>query len=299
MANYKRVKHEDKPFFDKLIDALGKSLKINGRRVCISYRGFFYESNKHSITWEFEAERIIKMKSDKMETRLKSLSECIPRFRQPYLNGHSWGMESPWGDWLLIKKLNKLKTPIKGQSVNGGYSFPDFQYFSNPKGKLVDLASSHLRGGNAFVLECPKVLELVEPNPEREISEYLKQFLTDNPPSGKLRETNIHDAFLLKLLEEGYIIENEGPVSSGRYDVLFEDKKGNLLAVELKLRRGDNAVNQLKSYIADLKKTYETEIQGVIICGHASEELQKAAAKYGFKVIEYRLMIDIPLTELI
>jgi hypothetical protein len=261
--------------------------------VTISRKGFFYETNTHSMAWEFEADCIIR--SDfyppgEAEKGLQLLMNCMPIFRQEYL--------APlWGDWLLITKLKRIKNPINGEKVDNGFSFPGFKYFSNPEGRIVSLSSSHLRQ-NAFIVEHPEV-ESVDPHLENEINSYLKPFLTDNPPAGGLREINVHEIFVMKLLDEGYFIKNEGPVSGGRYDVLFEDKRGNPKAVEFKLREGDPAVDQLQDYIDKLQEEYETKIQGIIVCGQSGEKLENEAKKHGFRVIEYKLSIDIPFKKVI
>lgn len=291
------IKREHRPLMHTWKVPMGRDIQVNGELARISRTSFFYESNNHSIAWQFEAECIIRTWDSILENRkatreLKKLEGCIPIFRQEYLT-------PLWGDWLLIRKIRRLKKPIKGDSVDGGFSFPDFKYFSNPKREVVSLTSPyHLRGGNAFVLQCPEELELVEPNPEIEISNHLKQFLSDNPPPGGLRERVIHDAFLIKLLKEGYFIENEREVTGGRLDVLFRDENGNLIAVEFKLRQGDPAIDQLEDYINGLQRNYRTEIHGVIVCGQTDEELKSRAKQRDFKVIEYKLTLDIPLHEL-
>lgn len=54
----------------------------------------------------------------------------------------------------------------------------------------------------------------------------------------------------------------------GRIDLLFEDKKGNLIVIELKLNKiGRDAINQLKRYMNWVKeKETDKEVNGVIIC---------------------------------
>lgn len=290
------IKYEHKFLLDSWKIPLEKS--INQERFKgISSKGFFYESNIHSIAWQFEAECIIKTHpsfeySADAGNELKRLEACIPLFRREYLR------PKPWADWLLIRKLKRLKTSIHGLPMNGGFSFSDFKYFSNEKREILRLTSAHLRSGNAFVLKYPEELAVVDPIPEKEINDYLKQFLMDNPPTGKLREINIHEVFILKLLKEGYVIVNEGVVSHGRYDVLFKDKNENLIAVEFKLRKGDPAVDQLQFYTEKLQEEYRTKIQGAIVCGQANQELRSRAKDLGFKVIEYKLAIDIPLEEI-
>jgi hypothetical protein len=54
---------------------------------------------------------------------------------------------------------------------------------------------------------------------------------------------------------------------AGRIDLLFEDKKGDLVVVELKLNKiGRDAVNQLRRYMKWLKTETKKEITGVIVC---------------------------------
>ena len=53
----------------------------------------------------------------------------------------------------------------------------------------------------------------------------------------------------------------------GRIDLLFEDKKGNLIVVELKLNKiGRDAINQLRRYMDWVKKETEKEVTGIIVC---------------------------------
>lgn len=53
----------------------------------------------------------------------------------------------------------------------------------------------------------------------------------------------------------------------GRIDLLFKDKNGNLIVVELKLNKiGREAINQLRRYMNWIKKETKKEVTGVIVC---------------------------------
>ena len=53
----------------------------------------------------------------------------------------------------------------------------------------------------------------------------------------------------------------------GRIDLLFEDKQGNPIVVELKLNKiGRAAINQLRRYMDWVKKETKKEVTGVIVC---------------------------------
>ncbi|HCR70056.1 MAG TPA: hypothetical protein DIW23_01310 [Anaerolineae bacterium] len=64
------------------------------------------------------------------------------------------------------------------------------------------------------------------------------------------------------------LIEKQLPIESGRIDLLFEDKKGNLILVEVKLNRiGRDAIHQIQKYINELKsKNKGKKVSGVIVC---------------------------------
>jgi hypothetical protein len=70
------------------------------------------------------------------------------------------------------------------------------------------------------------------------------------------------------------------PIGEGRLDVLFEDKQGDLVVVEVKLGHiGRDALRQTKSYIHDLQKETGKTISGAIVCAGImpayDEELRK------------------------
>jgi hypothetical protein len=53
----------------------------------------------------------------------------------------------------------------------------------------------------------------------------------------------------------------------GRIDLLFEDKKGGLIVIELKLNKiGRKTINQLRGYMNWIKTETKKEVTGVIVC---------------------------------
>lgn len=98
--------------------------------------------------------------------------------------------------------------------------------------------------GIETVLSTDEVTEVIEKDLER--------FIEKNP--SLLGET-------LKISRR----QLDTPV--GRIDLLLEDKKGNLIVVELKLNRiGRDAINQLRRYMNWVKKETKKEVTGVIVC---------------------------------
>jgi hypothetical protein len=77
------------------------------------------------------------------------------------------------------------------------------------------------------------------------------------------------------------LVRRQEPLGIGRLDLLFENKQGHLVVVELKLNRiGRDAIRQIKAYIHDLRQEdKEKKISGVIVCSGVmpafEEELRK------------------------
>jgi len=57
-------------------------------------------------------------------------------------------------------------------------------------------------------------------------------------------------------------------IAAGRLDLLFEDEKGNLVIVEVKLGKiGRDALRQIRSYVHELRNTEPgREVSGILVC---------------------------------
>jgi len=283
----KGIMEQDKPFLNDLPYQFGKPRKTECGLTVFSNIGYFYENAKKAITWQFKADYMTDWYN--VKRNLSSLRQFIPPFREVYL---SPGYEGTV--WILIRDLKKLRAPLNGKPLNGAYEFPQFKFHSNILGKEVNLTTSHI-AGFAFVVGFPRGLEVEEPDPEQEIGEYLKQFLSNNPPKGRLREEIIRDVFLMEFSKKGYVLWKEGTVKSGRFDVLFKDADKQYVAVEFKVKGDAKAAIQLSNYIKDLKREIKEEIEGLVVCGQISPELEELAKQYGFKLVEFRPYIEIPI----
>jgi len=81
----------------------------------------------------------------------------------------------------------------------------------------------------------------------------------------------------------------------GRLDLLFEDENKDLVVVELKLHEiGRGAVNQLRSYMHQVRKDWNKEVRGVIVCKDVlpafAEEFKKMR---DIKILHYGWMLTI------
>jgi len=66
----------------------------------------------------------------------------------------------------------------------------------------------------------------------------------------------------------------------GRIDLLIENKKGNLIIVELKLNKiGRDAISQLRRYMNWVKKETDKEVRGLLICKGVMPAFEKEFKK--------------------
>jgi hypothetical protein len=110
---------------------------------------------------------------------------------------------------------------------------------------LEVIGSSEKEGfGVETVLSTDEVTEVIEKDLER--------FIENNP--------NL-------IVEALKSMRRQLDTPVGRIDLLLEDKKGNLIVVELKLNRiGRGAINQLRRYMNWVRRETNKEVAGVIVC---------------------------------
>jgi len=99
------------------------------------------------------------------------------------------------------------------------------------------------------------------------------------------------------LLGQGFTFASQQrEAGDGRLDLLFEDSLGNWVVLEVKYNRiGRNALQQIKSYIRDLKKETSKAISGVIVCSGvmpAYEDELKAQKDIQIFVYGWDLRVD-------
>ena len=62
-------------------------------------------------------------------------------------------------------------------------------------------------------------------------------------------------------------LSSQRRTQDGRLDVLFEDRHGNLVVVEVKLGHiGRDALRQTRNYVRDLRQREKRKVSGVILC---------------------------------
>lgn len=273
-----------KDYVDENWDKIRKNpSKSSDGAPVISNAGYFYETGRKEVSWQFKLEGIFKEE----ELTDYQKENYIPSFRKVYL-GHTQY-------WMLLSELKKLHHPIK---FIGADSFG----FLRPKSRTPNVPRATDIRNNSFVVKFPnlKNSDLYEPNTDELLDIHLKELLRYGQKD-KFREENVQKAFFYKLLSEGVIFAREGilPVEKqkkGRYDFLIR-KGDNFLAFEFKLDDDPTAPEQLEEYIkaiSEQNKIARDKIRGYIICGNPSPETCKEAADRKYEVLTYKINLEFP-----
>ena len=273
-----------KDYVDENWDEIRKNpSESSDRTSVISNVGYFYETGRKEISWQFKLEGIFKEE----ELTDYQKENYIPRFRKVYL-GHTQY-------WMLLSEFKKLYHPIK---FIGADSFG----FLQPNSRTPNAPRATDIRNNSFVVRFPnlKDTDLYEPETDELLDIHLKELLRYGQKD-KLREENIQRAFFYKLLSEGVIFAREGilPIEKqekGRYDFLIR-KGDKFLAFEFKLDDDPNAPEQLEEYInaiSEENKILKDKIKGYIVCGNPSLETRKEADDRKYEVLTYKINLDFP-----
>lgn len=285
---HKRGFGDFKEYIDENWDKIRKNpTGVRGDSPVISKIGYFYQTGKNNVSWQFELEGIFKEE----ELTEEQKENYIPSFRKVYL-GHT-------AYWLLLSKLKKIKNPI--QFIEGekfGFLQPESRIPKSPR--AIDIRV------NSFVVKFPdlKDQELYEPETEELLDNHLKDLLKYGQKD-KFREKNVQRAFFHKLLmeEERFEFVREGVVSldkqrKGRYDFLIR-KDDEFLAFEFKLDDDPTAPQQLEEYInaiSEKNKIPKNKIKGYIVCGNPSDKTIEEAKlpNRNYEVLTYKLVLEFP-----
>jgi len=302
---YRGISKEDKNTFKELIEKISSGeIKVGDvyKNIKLNKTGYFYDGDEDAVLWRFSIEVIFTDEDFRKGIRngLKDYRNYrkYVGFREIQLTGKVEKRRA----WFLISNILRLKSPFKREKEKNTtyYKIPGFKLYTENKKKTLR-TYDFMHGGPVFILEMPDIkkedLEDIKP---ADISDrYLKDIFLTTLPNKNLKERAIQLAFALNLMEKhkNWTLTMEDKLKSGRPDILFKEKNGTLVVVEIKRTDNDKPVSQLDKYINELKrnnklKRKHKKIRGIVICGRKTRELEKAAKQKNFEVIEYSLSIN-------
>jgi len=242
--------------------------------------GYFYETNKGAITYQFDIIRFIdwsnedefyyfmeQFEKDDIEERDLE-AKYIPDFR--FSDVIAIKMEFDAGTrkgafGILIKSIYPLQHPVDPRTL--------IKVSDNRPIQTPSAVQSY-----PIVYINPKIKGIKrELDPPSLIHTHIRKIIDD----GKYNEKDIEDMLEYVLYDsELELVERQPIVKQGRIDILY--KKGKTYYV-LELKRGSadmNTLHQIQNYIRGVKTKYKSDtIIGIIICETASINLKDAVKK--------------------
>jgi len=288
------VNEEDRPTFKELIDKISKNdVKVGDtyKGIKLDKYGYVYDGSLQKVLWRFRLERIF---SDEDFRKVQQEYKKYLSFREVYLKNSKKDNKDSY--WFLMSDIRKIVKPVPAEKYpKNKLIIPNLKiYVGSEECKLFTTNWEY--GGVIFIHDpVPDSLKNAEKtNAGDEIDSYLKDFFLKKLPGKQLKERVIQQAFAINLMTKynnnWTLVMEKRLKSKRRPDILFMDKDGTLIVVEIKRDEDDDSVPQLKRYINELKKEHP-KIRGVIVCGKITDNLEKLAKKENFELIKYSISI--------
>ncbi len=104
----------------------------------------------------------------------------------------------------------------------------------------------------------------------------------------------------LSVLEKGLkALKKEVPLRKGVIDIMAEDRKGNMVVIEVKRRRADlNSVRQLHSYMKQVESIKEKKTRGILCAPSIGKPAMELLEKYGLEYCRLDYEIHNPHAEI-
>lgn len=270
----------------------GRSLPRDHQEI---KKGYFYETNRHAITYEFEIMRFFDWSN--IEELSRFVEECAKP--EPELKEAKYVPEFRWFDLAAIEEefLTEERHAAIGILIKAIYPL------ENPMDpwdfiKVSDNKPVKARSG---VRAHPVVYTSTRAKPRKheiDTKDVLHSHMRKIIDQGRFDEKDIEDMLEYILYDSNCeLVDRQPSLKSGRIDMVYK-KAGTYFVIELKRKSASiAALQQIKKYMDEIKgKHNPKKLKGLIICETASKGLKEAAAKIDdISLREYRFSIDLGL----
>lgn len=271
----------------------GRSLPSDNKEI---KTGYFYETHKHAITYQFEIMRFIDWsnrgelyrfieESARDEPELEE-ARFVPDFRFMDLIAILEEFETRKRAryiGILIKAIYPLEKPVDPRDLEKVSDNKPVQTLAAVRAHPIVYTSSRVK---------PKKQEV-------DSKEFLHSHIRKIIDDGGFDEKDIEDMLEYILYDTNCeLVERQTSLKNGRIDIVY--KKGQTyFVIELKRKSADiAALSQIQTYINGVNKKYHPDkLEGIIICETASKGLKEAVTRAdGISLKEYKFSIDFGLT---
>lgn len=254
-------------------------------------KGYFYETGKHAVTYQFEIIRFIDWSAFEERKRFieQSISDqpefeeakFVPNFRCDDLIAIHDEFESgtrTTAFGILIKAINPLEKPIDPC---------DFKKVSDGR----PIQSRAAVRANPIVYAVSTKVRKETMSLKELIHEHIRKMIDE----GELTERDLEDMLEYMLYDRDCeLVDRQLNLEKGRIDVAYR-RGQTYYIIELKRKSADvNTLHQIKQYIKEVnEKHHPNKLEGMIICETATKALEAAVAQESrIKINEYKFCID-------
>lgn len=271
----------------------GRSLPKDHNKI---KTGYFYETSRHAITYQFEIIRFIDWsnvdeidhfmeESARDEPELEE-ARFVPDFRFVDLIAILEEFETRKQAryiGILIKAIYPLEKPVDPRDLVKVSDNKPIQTLAAVRAHPIVYTSSKVK---------PKKQEI---DSKEFIHSHIRKIIDD----GRFDEKDIEDMLEYILYESDCeLVDRQPSLENGRIDIVY--KKGQTYyAIELKRKSADiSTLSKMQTYMEGVNEKYRPDkLEGIIICETASKGLKEAVTKArDISLKEYKFSIDFWLT---
>lgn len=271
----------------------GRSLPYDHKEIKM---GYFYETHKRALTYQFEIIRFIDWSNrNELERFIKEASRDEPQLEEAKFVPIFRFMD-------LIAILEEIETRKRAHCI--GILIKAIYPLERPLDprELIKVSDNKPLQTLAAVRAHPIVYATSRAKPNKQKmdpKEFLHSHIRKIIDEGEFDEKDIEDMLEYVLYDaDCELVERQPNVKKGRIDLLY--KKGRtFFVIELKKGLADiTTLSQIQKYITEVKKKHHPEkLEGVIICETATKELKDAVTRIdGITLRYYKFFIDFGLT---
>jgi len=226
---------------------------------------FFHTTTRgrHFITAYYVVERVL----DTMEAAENRL--IVAKYKNPhiseFINGERPGDDALlFGDPILSRKLTRPLPFNRRLAKRLSLRIP----FAHERSELSCIASATRQWRELTQGDVEVLLQEIE---KIETAPSVSEALLSTDEVEELREIDLEEL----ITKNPDLLEKELTLAARQYevtateriDLLFTDKKGDYVVVELKLESvGRGALAQIKRYMHEIRKTTKKDVRGIIVC---------------------------------
>jgi len=273
----------------ELLRNFGVPVQVNGQKITIDKTGYFYQPEKEGIYYQFEADGLRTLGEIRKDSRILQ-RYLIEQHKKVALDPKETDWSEGKLEWLLIRKIEKLKKPI---GTENSRLAPFLVKTESEEEHILYAISVRPNAYARLVGKLPRSTKITQKDMRDLESEMLAEILSSKKK--KLAEVTVHNIFKQQILKKGLHLVDEGHTKKGRFDLAYENETGILVVIEFKVGiAGDDTLDQLKGYMCSKFRGWGKKKKGIIIARSCEPSTEKKIKQLNIQFIPYKLTLNFP-----